>query len=203
MVVASSSKNSSEKKALRQQLRKSRNAIPESQQLDTSQNICQHLYALPIFNRANTVAIYSALDGEVDITLLSGNKNKTWFLPLISDGLRPWETLGLCFQQASQDGIYRQNKYGIKEPIPNIHEEINPLMLDIVLLPLVGFDRQGNRLGMGKGYYDRTFGLDKCRWRRPIMIGIAHAEQECSELDAQSWDIPLDFIVTELELITC
>ncbi len=74
--------------------------------------------------------------------------------------------------------------------------------LDIILLPLVGFDRYGNRLGMGGGFYDRTLArLNHCDMKRPLLIGLAHHCQEVEQLQTQSWDIPLDIIATDKELI--
>jgi 5-formyltetrahydrofolate cyclo-ligase len=72
--------------------------------------------------------------------------------------------------------------------------------LDVVVLPLVGFDRRGNRLGMGAGYYDRALRrrLDTTRhWRRPRLVGVAFACQELPAIPVSPWDVPLDLIVTE------
>jgi 5-formyltetrahydrofolate cyclo-ligase len=74
-----------------------------------------------------------------------------------------------------------------------------------VLVPLVGFDRRGNRLGSGGGWYDRSFAFlrDVPRPARPILVGIGYHFQEVEKLDAQPWDIPMDFIATDRELIAC
>jgi 5-formyltetrahydrofolate cyclo-ligase len=68
-----------------------------------------------------------------------------------------------------------------------------------LLLPLVGFDETGNRLGMGGGYYDRTLSYLRQRkhWRRPRLVGIAHECQKVDALAPSPWDVPLDMIVTE------
>ena len=63
-------------------------------------------------------------------------------------------------------------------------------------MPLVGFDRLGHRLGMGGGFYDRTFAAESWRFRRPCLIGVAHDCQEVEQLSAQPWDVPLDALVT-------
>jgi len=73
-----------------------------------------------------------------------------------------------------------------------------------VLVPVVGFDRRGNRLGMGAGFYDRALRrrLDAGRpWRRPRLVGVAFARQELPGIAASAWDVPLDLIVTELGLV--
>lgn len=70
--------------------------------------------------------------------------------------------------------------------------------MDIILLPLTGFDARGNRLGMGGGFYDRTLAFrQRAGQRRPLLVGIAHACQEVPLIPSASWDIPLDRIVTD------
>jgi 5-formyltetrahydrofolate cyclo-ligase len=94
-----------------------------------------------------------------------------------------------------------KNRYGIDEPAYAPATVMRAAMLDIVLLPLVGFDLEGNRLGMGKGYYDRTFAASRTRWRCPKLLGIAHGLQEVAQLPRAAWDVPLDGIVTERGLV--
>jgi 5-formyltetrahydrofolate cyclo-ligase len=69
-------------------------------------------------------------------------------------------------------------------------------------MPLVAFDEQGNRLGMGGGFYDRTLAYLKYRQhrRKPVLAGLAHEIQKIGQLTTQSWDIPLDCIITENKL---
>ena len=80
--------------------------------------------------------------------------------------------------------------------------EKNPKRLDLVFMPLVAFDKNSNRLGMGGGFYDRCFAFrnttqqDNIR-TRPLLIGCAHALQEMSSLKPEKWDVPLDGILTE------
>ena len=75
--------------------------------------------------------------------------------------------------------------------------------MDVILLPLVAFDRKGYRLGMGGGYYDRSLAFRRSRqqWRRPRLIGVAHSCQQHPGLPQQHWDVPLDCIITESEII--
>ncbi len=88
-----------------------------------------------------------------------------------------------------------RNRFGIKEP-PLRAPWINTRALDLVLAPLVAFDDQGNRLGMGGGFYDRHFGnLPQCL--RPLLVGVAHEVQRARALPAAPWDVPLDGILTE------
>jgi 5-formyltetrahydrofolate cyclo-ligase len=93
----------------------------------------------------------------------------------------------------------RRNRYGIEEPAAT-NRCVAPAGLDVVLVPVVGYDRRGNRLGMGAGFYDRALRrrLDARRaWRRPRLVGVAFACQELPGIAASPWDVPLDLIVTE------
>jgi 5-formyltetrahydrofolate cyclo-ligase len=99
------------------------------------------------------------------------------------------------------DARLLDNRYGIPEP--SIQEQQLPAWaMQVVLMPLVGFDRTGNRLGMGGGFYDRTFAFKRNRIHaRPLLIGLAHSVQEVAALPTESWDMPLDLIATEKELL--
>ena len=82
---------------------------------------------------------------------------------------------------------------------------LSATQIDLVLVPLLGFDRRGNRLGAGAGYYDRSFEFLRAKPRpaQPLLVGIGYHFQEVPELPAESWDVPLDFIATDRELIEC
>ncbi len=93
------------------------------------------------------------------------------------------------------------NRFGISEP-RTIATPLYANQLTLILLPLVAFDRSGNRLGMGAGYYDRALQALKHQvGTRPLLIGLAHSFQEVEKIDAQTWDVPLDAILTDLEYI--
>ena len=93
------------------------------------------------------------------------------------------------------------NGFGIPEPAGA--EQLEPAAMDVVLLPLVAFDRRGNRLGSGAGYYDRSFEFlrERVRPSKPLLVGVAYGFQEVEAMHVQPWDVPLDFIATEGELI--
>jgi 5-formyltetrahydrofolate cyclo-ligase len=97
------------------------------------------------------------------------------------------------------------NRYGIPEPELPEAALIEPDAMDVVLVPLLAFDRHGMRLGTGGGYYDRSFAFLQQRERptRPLLIGIGYAFQEVEMLVAEAWDVRLDFVATEAELIQC
>lgn len=87
-----------------------------------------------------------------------------------------------------------RNAFGITEPCAYA-ARARAQTLDVVFMPLVGFDDYGNRLGMGGGFYDRAFA--KLRGRKPLRIGLAHSCQKVPKLARQSWDVPLHGIGTE------
>ncbi|GAL27902.1 5-formyltetrahydrofolate cyclo-ligase [Vibrio variabilis] len=88
------------------------------------------------------------------------------------------------------------NQYKILEPRLD-KQMICPVAdLDIIFTPLVAFDEQGQRLGMGGGYYDRTLAPWESKSTGPIAIGLAHDCQQVSALPTESWDIPLSTIMT-------
>jgi 5-formyltetrahydrofolate cyclo-ligase len=82
---------------------------------------------------------------------------------------------------------------------------VNPRAIDLVILPLVAFDDACQRMGMGAGYYDRTFAwkLQPHRWRGPRLVGYAHALQQVPAVDAKPWDVPMDAVITEKALVHC
>jgi 5-formyltetrahydrofolate cyclo-ligase len=96
----------------------------------------------------------------------------------------------------------RANRFNIPEPTLRNRRLRLAWTLDLLLVPLVGFDAGGNRLGMGGGFYDRTLSYLSHRtyWRRPRLIGIAHECQRVAELRLRPWDVPLDMVVTERQV---
>ena len=90
------------------------------------------------------------------------------------------------------------NKFGILEP-KKINKEIVP---DIIMVPLVAFDKSLNRIGYGKGYYDRTLKKIIKIKRKTISLGIAYSFQRCSKIPANKHDHKLDYIFTERGIIS-
>jgi len=96
-----------------------------------------------------------------------------------------------------------KNRLGILEPIFDAKKIIYPQKIDLVIVPLVGFDENANRLGNGGGYYDRTFIFKKQQPNKPYLIGIGYECQKIPSLDIKDWDVPMDMIVTESFFYTC
>lgn len=148
-----------------------------------------------IFQKAQEIACYYPMKNEFDclpIIKEIWRTKKNCYLPVITDIGNTKTSLEFILYQ--EDTILRPNRYNIPEPISDI--QIKPENLDLVLLPLLGFDKQGNRLGMGAGYYDRTFDFFK-QTKKPVLLGLAYESQCVSELPHDPWDVKLQGVMTE------
>ncbi|MFZ5723629.1 MAG: 5-formyltetrahydrofolate cyclo-ligase [Pseudomonadota bacterium] len=182
---------------LRRTLRARRRALGKPQQRAAARRLCRRVVASPQYRAARRIALYLAADGEIDpapLTVRALRDGKHVYLPV----LHPLTRNRMLFVRYRAGVALRRNRYGIPEPRAR-RERAAPWQLDLVLTPLVAFDRAGNRLGMGGGYYDRTFARTQAgRWpRRPVLCGLAHRLQEVAELPARPWDIPLARVFTD------
>ncbi|PTY37468.1 5-formyltetrahydrofolate cyclo-ligase [Saccharospirillum sp. MSK14-1] len=181
------------KQQLRRQLRSRRRALTAHQQRFAAQRLTQQVVRSPGYSRMRSVALYWATDGEIDVYPLMRRllrDGKGVYLPV----LQP-RKIALWFRPWHPGSTMKANRFGIPEPTSG--RRILPWAMDWVLLPLVGFDDQGGRLGMGGGFYDRTFAA-RVRWpRQPRLIGVAHQCQQVERIPLESWDIPLAAVVTD------
>lgn len=192
--------------SVRARLRRERRSLPpksrEAASLAAADLIMRELQ----FIKARHVAFYVANDGEMDpmpLLLASASRGKSCYLPVMTDRLHRWRKAPLAFQayHPFSDNLVT-NRFGILEPGWDPRQVTRTGMLDIVFMPLVGFDRQGHRIGMGKGFYDRTLAGLEHGFRRPRLVGMAFSQQEVAAIDANPWDVTLDAIVTEKEWIS-
>ncbi|MDF1692321.1 MAG: 5-formyltetrahydrofolate cyclo-ligase [Zhongshania sp.] len=195
--------NSALKNQLRQSLRARRRQISAAQQQLAAQQLMQRIIKLRAYRRARHIAAYQASDGEISPALLLRHatlQHKTCYLPRIHVGGAGQKYMS--FQRYHPRQALRLNRYGIGEPAGLRYGARSPKELDIVLVPLAGFDKHGGRLGMGGGFYDRCFAFKNRKpQRKPLLIGIAHHSQEVSALPIDAWDIGLDVIVTDRTMI--
>ncbi len=191
------------RRQLRASLRARRRALSPSQQQQAARQLVRQLLQLPQLRRAQHIALYIASDGEIDTQPLAQrlwHMGKKTYLPV----LRPDKPGELWFVAYEAHTPLRPNRFGILEPDFRAAHRLPAARLDVALLPLVGFDRLGARLGMGGGYYDRSFAFKQPQPSgRPYLVGLAHACQEVEALAVASWDIPLFAIATDVELIAC
>ena len=153
----------------------------------------------PLILRSQRIAAYLASDGEIDpLPLLQSlwSAGKQVYLPV----LVPFSPYKLWFARFSSGDILAYNRFGIPEPVQR--HLIKPSALDLVLTPLVAFDVAGHRVGMGGGFYDRTFAFLQRRqhWHKPSLFGLAYEFQKQSSIKPNSWDVPLDAIATEAHI---
>ncbi len=182
---------------LRSQLRQQRQELSAPDAVAAALAIADELSAAPVIRRARRIAIYMPGFGEVDCTLFTErmlDRGKAVFAPIL-------RKKHLLFAPLKPQTELRRNRFGIAEPVCMRRDLCSPAQLDVVITPLVAFDAQLNRLGMGGGYYDRSFAFKKHRknWARPRMIGVAYSFQRVEQLPVQAWDVPLNAVITEKE----
>jgi len=183
---------------LRRMLRKARRALTPSEQRLAAQGVYRQLAQHPLFRRAKHISLYLPTDGEIDPRLLlraAQRRGKATYLPVLS----AWPRTKMVFQRVRPGDKLLPNRFRILEPRVNAHRQRKVWALDLVLLPLVGFDDVGGRLGMGGGFYDRSLAYLARRqsWRKPTLLGLAHECQKVERLAQASWDVPLAGTVTD------
>lgn len=185
--------SSDPKKELRKTLRRTRLGLSEEQQQRASIGFIDSFDTQFRQNKPKRVALYLAMDGELDLGPFI-EQCRAWqievFLPII-DNVHST----LSFGKYNPETQLINNRFSIPEPIHS--ETVKPWQLDQVLFPLVGFDEQGGRLGMGGGFYDRTFANTHLWPARPKMIGVAHECQKVDHIPRERWDVELEGVLTD------
>ncbi|MBT8507795.1 hypothetical protein AZH53_05105 [Methanomicrobiaceae archaeon CYW5] len=181
-----------EKEQLRSACRARRDALPEIERTRMSEAITKRVLAL--VGPHATVMAYASKEPEVEtMPLLCSliRQGKHLVLPIIQ---REDRTLRLSYVR-SPDAL-SPSTFGVPEPV-ECEEPAEAASLDIIIVPLIGFDREGNRIGYGAGYYDRFFSAHP----HIPSVGVAFSVQECPHIPAERFDHRLDYIVTEQEII--
>ena len=177
---------------LRQQIRKTRANLTALQQQQAEDSITQQALALIEERNAQHIALYISFDGEIStdkLIKILWAQGKQVYLPV----LHPFNPNHLLFLRYLPDTQMLKNKFGIWEPKLNVQNVLPLDELDILFTPLVAFDKQGNRLGMGGGFYDRT--LQNWQNTSFIPVGLAHQCQQVEQLPTEAWDVPLHQIL--------
>jgi 5-formyltetrahydrofolate cyclo-ligase len=187
---------------LRRSMRQARMALAAADRVDAARAVSAHLAQWPALGAALRVGAYWAMRGELPLShvlTMCYQRGQIALLPVLApaDCLRfaPWlpgEPL-------------LANRFGIPEPEHNGASALDPHALDVVLVPLLAFDRRGNRLGTGGGWYDRSFAFlhGRARPAKTVLVGVGYAFQEVPMLPVADHDVRMDCIVTERELIDC
>ncbi len=189
-----------QRKQIRQQVRKARQQLSPEFQAECAEALVQRAQQLAELGSAQHIAIYVSNDGELDTAPLMHylqQQGKTLYLPV----LHPFTPGYLLFQRYHANTPMHLNKFGIREPRPDVTAIALPTQLELIFMPLVAFDDQGQRLGMGGGFYDRT--LAQClaltgKTTRPasLLVGIAHQCQQVHAVPTEPWDVPLALVLT-------
>ncbi|MDD7804475.1 MAG: 5-formyltetrahydrofolate cyclo-ligase [Endozoicomonas sp. (ex Botrylloides leachii)] len=192
-----------DKETLRQQLRLRRTSLTLTQQQQAQKQLAAIVCTLPAFNNSHHIALYIANDGEInpaDIALEARRQNKVCYLPVID---KP-NKMDMFFLPFELNTTMRNNQYGIPEPILTDSPVCQAKDLDLILVPLTGFDLQGRRMGMGGGYYDRALAFKRSSdTKKTVVIGLAHECQKVKTLPVSDWDISLDGIASDLKFYNC
>lgn len=190
---------------IRRRIRRQRRQLGLRERTQAARRLTAVLRRSRFYRHSRHIAGYWAVDGEMDVSAFmqqAHQDGRAIYLPVLNRGL----TRNLRFHRYHPGARLRINRFGIPEPVPRQANRIACRHLDLVLLPLVAFDRQGHRLGMGGGFYDRAFAtLRQWRgcWRHPQLLGVAFSFQRIAELPAEPWDVPLAGVATERGLIRC
>jgi 5-formyltetrahydrofolate cyclo-ligase len=184
------------RQAIRTLMRQRRTTLSAAEQKLAAKKINVNISQYLTDKTYNRIGLYLSNDGEINTELAIQalwQQNKAVYLPV----LHPFSKGYLLFQRYEKNSPMKTNRYGILEPQLNCSQVCPVEQLDVLFTPLVAFDKAGNRLGMGGGYYDRSLAKYYREKRiKPAIIGLAHNCQQVDTLPSESWDVPLDAIIT-------
>lgn len=191
---------------LRQHVKSRRDALSSAHQQAAAHALAQRIIATPSYQRSQHIAAYWAVGGEISVQPLiddAWNKGKQCYLPVINGQT-------MIFVAYAPTTEMTTNGFNIPEPLDHTIT-IDVRALELVITPLVAFDKEGHRLGMGGGYYDRTFAFlgsqiaknhQACAdENKPELMGVAHECQEVERLTVEPWDVALHSMVTDKRLV--
>ena len=169
--------------ALRRRLRAARRAVPAAERPRAASAIDRALARLGLPRPGTCISAFHPFDGEIDPSV----------------ALRRARTLGCRVYYPVITSLRRRKLRFVSGADGGEAATIGPHWLDLVLVPLVGFDSRGHRLGMGAGFYDRHFAFLRHRraWRRPLLLGVAFEVQRIERFAEAPHDVPLWGVVTE------
>ena len=178
---------------LRRELRQRRRDLPATTRIAAANALADRLLALPFLPSSGHVAGYWAMDGEIGLHAfqLRLPPTLTYCLPL----LHADESLRFAPWRAGAPLV--TNRFGIPEPDIDPDDALPASEMALLVLPLVGFDAGGARLGMGGGWYDRSLAFRHARAAPPWLVGAAFAVQQVDALPLEAWDVRLDAVCSE------
>jgi len=179
---------------MRQAGRQWRAGLATEQLEEAAAALAANILELQDYHRSDRLGVYFAVNGEIGLQAVIDHAlaaGKTVYLPNL-------DRHSLRFSPYFHGQKMRINKFRLPEPDVEDAAMLAPRQLDLVLAPLVVFDENCNRIGMGGGYYDRSFEFRKNpESTRPRLIGVAHDFQKVEQIIPEEWDVRLDSIVTD------
>jgi 5-formyltetrahydrofolate cyclo-ligase len=184
----------SRKRELRREHVNARCCLSADERRHASDRITDKVVRAPFFQRSRLVACYLSVANEVDTWRIIGRAwrmKKRVFAPVTRRHRK------LEFREITPKSDLVHDEFGLFVPVAG--EVIAARELELVLTPLVAFDSDGERIGMGGGYYDRTFSFLRGRRQllKPKLVGLAFACQQVPKITPNPWDIRLYCVITE------
>ena len=182
-----------DKNSMRREFLAKRKNLPDELKNKYSKQICGHIMNMPQFKYAKTVALYSAIGSEVDLSPIIFGSGKIIALPVCMEG----DTL--VFKMVGDETTLEKGSFGILEP-KETQVTIPPEEIDLIFVPGAVFDKAGGRIGYGKGYYDRILPYlsKKCE-----IVGVSYSLQIADKIETEPHDIKVGLIVTEEGIHKC
>ena len=186
---------------IRKDMRVARRALTSAQQRNAARGLLYQILKHPLYQRSRRIAFYLPNDGEIDPTLAllkALDRNKECYLPVLYRGGENRLLFGRTLTLTNM----KLNRFGIPEPNVAKYGWVFSNELDLILAPLVAFDDEGNRIGMGGGFYDSSLKHLRLNrnWQRPYVLGLAHEFQRIESIGRNAWDIPLRGAITDQQI---
>jgi 5-formyltetrahydrofolate cyclo-ligase len=187
-----------ERAQIRRTIRERRRRLSDAERRAASRRMARIAAGSRVFRNSTRIGLYLPNDGEMDphpLLRRAWSMGKRCYLPVLD----PIGSNRLWFMPYRAGDALTPNRFGIPEPSHAARVRVRADALDLILAPLVAFDHQGHRLGMGGGYYDRSLDFLRRRryWRRPLLYGLAYEFQRIPALQAAAWDVALDGCFSE------
>lgn len=176
-----------DKRELRKQIRAAKKAVPFCEKLRRSESVMQQVEKLDCFAKADTVLLYWSMEDEVQTHDFVNRwyKTKTLLLPCVEgDDL-------ILRQYTGPECLKAGEQFGIGEPTGPVFTDLQRVQL--IIVPGVAFDRQGNRMGRGRGFYDRLLKSTPNAYK----VGVAFDFQMFGTIPTETFDVPMDEVITE------
>jgi 5-formyltetrahydrofolate cyclo-ligase len=190
-----------DKKSLRKEIIVRRDSIPSEIKEVKDGAIEKQLTGLKAFQEARTILFYASFRSEVNTEKLIRQSLEGRRITVLPRVVKINDTLKLYVIRNWAD--LAPGSWGILEPIEASERELQAADIDIVLAPGVGFDESCNRLGYGKGYYDKLLSARGSSANKPLIVGLAYEEQIVPALPCNPHDIKMDIIISDKRIITC